>query len=52
MHNLIPVLTFKYMDDLRTYFFPEVVDAAKDYYWYNAIKIVMCKTDKNMAEAE
>ena len=52
VHNLIPVLIFKYRDDMNTYFFPEAVEATKDDYWDENSKIVMCKTDKNTAEAE
>ena len=32
MHNLIPVLIFKYGDDMKTYFFLEALEAAKDNY--------------------
>ena len=52
MHNLIPVLIFKYMYDVKTNFYPEDAEAAKYNYWYDILKIVMCKTDKNMADAE
>ena len=52
IHNLIPVLIFKYRDYVNTYFLPEAVEASKDCHWNDTLKIVMCKTDKNMAEAE
>ena len=32
MHNLIPVLLFKYGDGMKTYFYPEALEAAKDDY--------------------
>ena len=52
MHNLIPVLLFKYGDGMKTYFYPEALEAAKDDYWDEYIKIVMWKTGKNMSEVE
>ena len=52
MHNIIPVLTFNYGIGAKTYFYPEAVEAAKDDYWGDTLKIVMCKTEKNMAQAE
>ena len=52
MYNLIPVLIFKHGDDVNTYFLPESVKAAKDDYWENTLKIVMCNIDKNIVEAE
>ena len=30
IHNIIPVLTFNYGDDVITDFFPEAVEASKD----------------------
>ena len=38
MHNLIPALIFKYGDNMKTYFFPEAVEAAKNDYWDDTIK--------------
>ena len=52
MHNIIPLIIFKYGDNMKNYFFTEAVEAAKDDYWDDTLKILMCKTDKNMAEAE
>ena len=52
IHNLIPVLIFKYREDRRAYFFPEAGEAANDDYLDDTLNIVMCNTDKNMAEAE
>ena len=40
------------MDDLKTYFYPEAIEAVKYDYWDNTLKIVMCKKDENMTEAE
>ena len=51
-HNIIPVLTFKYENDMNTYVFPVAVAAAKDNHWDNDLKRIMCRADKNMAEAE
>ena len=52
MHNIIPVLTCKYRDDVNTYFYPEALEAAKHYYWDYRIKTLICKNDENMAEEE
>ena len=52
MQNLIPVLIFKYGDDVKTYFFPEAMESAKDDYWDEKLKRVMCNTEKNMADSE
>ena len=52
MHNITPVLTFKYGDYGKTYFHPEAVEAAKYDYWYDTLKRVMCKIDENMVEEE
>ena len=38
MKNIIPVLIFKYGYDMKTYFFPEAVEAAKDNYWDDMLK--------------
>ena len=46
MHNLISVLILNYGDDVKTYFLPEALEAAKYDYWYNTLKRVMCKTEK------
>ena len=45
MHNLISVLIFKYGDDVKTYFFTEAVEAAKDDYWDDTLKRVMGRTE-------
>ena len=52
IHNLIPVIIFRYGDDVKTYFFPDYLETTKDNYWDDTLKTVMSKTDKNMAEAE
>ena len=52
MHNLIPVLTFKYRDDMKTNFFPYELEATKDNYWNDTLKRVMCTTKIYMAEKE
>ena len=52
INNITPVSTFRYGDDVKTYFLPEAVEAAKDYYLDNTLKIVMYKTGGNMAEEE
>ena len=52
LHDITPVIIFKYGDDVKTYFFPEAVEATKDDYWENSLKRVMCKTHENMAYAE
>ena len=52
MHNLIPTIIFKYGYNVKTYFLPEAVEAAKYEYWKEKLKIVMCKTDENISEAE
>ena len=38
MHNLIPVLIFKYEDYVKIYFFPYALEATKDDYWDNTLK--------------
>ena len=48
MHNLIPVLTFFYGEEAKRYFHPEAVDAAKDDYWDDDLKRVVCSSDENM----
>ena len=52
MHNLIPTIIFKYGYNVKTYFLPEAAEAAKYEYWKEKLKIVMCKTDENISEAE
>ena len=32
MHNIIPLIIFKYGDNMKNYFFTEAVEAAKDDY--------------------
>ena len=46
INNITPVSTFRYGDDVKTYFLPEALEAAKYDYWYNTLKRVMCKTEK------
>ena len=52
IHDLTPVLTFRYREDVKTSFFQEVVEVAKDNYWEKTLKIVTCNIDNNLAEAE
>ena len=52
IHNLIPVLNYKYGEDVKNQFFPEALESAKDDYWDEELKKIMCKTDKNISEAE
>ena len=49
MHNITPVLIFKYREDVKIQFFPEAVEAKKYDYWYETLKRVMYKIVKNMA---
>ena len=50
MHILTSVLILKCGDNVKTYFLPEDVEAAKDKYWDKNIIRVMCKTDENISE--
>ena len=50
MHNLTSVLILKCGDNVKTYFLPEDVEAAKDKYWDKNIIRVMCKIDENISE--
>ena len=52
VHNPILVMIFKYGDNLKTYFLPEVVEVAKYNYWDNTLKIVMYKTYENISDTE
>ena len=38
IHNLIPVLNFNHMEDVKTYIFPEAIEAAKYDYWDDTLK--------------
>ena len=38
MHNLVPVITIKYGGGVKIYFFPEAVEATKDYCWDETLK--------------
>ena len=38
MHNLVPVITSKYRGGVKIYFFPEAVEATKDYCWDETLK--------------
>ena len=52
LHNIISLLIFKYREDVKTYFFSEPVEDAKENYWENTLKRVIFKTDNNMVESE
>ena len=48
MHNLIPVLAYHHGDKVKKYFYPEAVAAAKEDYWDDKLKRVVCNSDLNM----